>query len=338
MMNKTFPGLLEYFVVTYVRKEAGLSKDTLRSYYTAMEQYVNWLFENEGVTIDKIDVSFFNKDRIRLFLLYLEEEKNISITTRNLRRAGIVAFLAFAAESTPVYANSYIEAQTIRIKQVPKSKKTFLTVEEYRALLQSIDITRRKGFDHYLLISVLYDTAARVDEIVKLNIENFSFGSKNTVIIYGKGSKYRIVYLTTHTVNLIKKYKQSTGRENGALFLNKNNERISDSGVDYILKKYATLAINIESSIKNKIVSPHVIRRSKASHMLLNGASLPVIQRFLGHASIKTTEAYLEVGSETMVKAVEAAGKLIFQDEEPSEQISSWKDPNILNRLKRLTK
>ena len=294
MTNKTFPGLLEYFVVTYARKEAGLSKDTLRSYYTAVEQYVKWLIENEEITIDKIDVSFFNKDRIRLFLLYLEEEKKVSITTRNLRRAGLVAFLSFAAENAPVYANAYIEAQTIKVKRAPKPEKIFLTVEEYKALLQSIDISKSKGSVHYLLISVLYDTAARVDEVVRLNIEDFSFGNKNSVIVYGKGSKYRRVYLTTHTVNLIKKYKQLTGRDNGALFLNKNNERISDSGIDYILKKYVSLASEIEPSIKGKTVSPHTIRRSKATHMLLNGASLPVIQRFLGHTSIKTTEKYYD--------------------------------------------
>ena len=246
--------------------------------------------------------------------------------------------MSFAAENSPVYANAYIEAQTIKVKYASKSKKTFLTVEEYKALLHSIDISTKKGFDHYLLINVLYDTAARIDEVVKLDIENFSFGSKNTVIIYGKGSKYRIVYLTIHTVNLIKKYKQSTGREKGALFLNKNNVRISDSGVDYILKKYSALASELEPSIKDKVVSPHVIRRSKATHMLLNGASLPVIQRFLGHSSIKTTEAYLEVGSESMVKAVEAAGRLIFQDDETFSENPSWKDPNILSRLKGLTK
>ena len=72
--------------------------------------------------------------------------------------------------------------------------------------------------------------------------------------------------------------------------------------------------------------------------MLLNGASLSVIQRFLGHSSIKTTEEYLEVGSESMVKAVEAAGRLIFQDDESSEKISSWKDIDVLNQLKNLAK
>ena len=340
MMNKTFIGLLEYFVITYTRKEAGFSGETLRSYYTSIEQYVLWLKEKEPVSIDKLDVSFFNKQRIRSFLMYLEEEQGISVSTRNLRRAGIVAFLAFASEVCPVYTNAYLEAQKIKIKKAPKPKKDFLTIEEYKAMLKFIDISKRNGFNHYqhLLISIMYDTAARVDEIVRMNLEDFTFGKENSVIIFGKGSKYRRIYLTSHTVKLIKEYKQFAERETGALFLNRSKSRISDSGIDYILKKYALMASEKEKSLHFKVVSPHVMRRSKATHMLLNGASLPVIQRFLGHESIITTEAYLEIGSEAMTKAVEEAGKLLFKDGDSSSVVSSWKDPDVLKRLKGLAK
>ena len=75
----------------------------------------------------------------------------------------------------------------------------------------------------------------------------------------------------------------------------------------------------------------------KSTHMILNGASLPVIQRFLGHESIQTTEAYLDIGSEAMTKAVEEAGKLIFKDT-PEKTVSSWKSPDILRRLKGMVK
>ena len=112
-----------------------------------------------------------------------------------------------------------------------------------------------------------------------MNLEDFTFGKDNSVIIFGKGSKYRRIYLTSHTVKLIKEFKQITGRETGALFLNRNKERISDSGIDFILKKYSAKASETETSLRFKTVSPHVLRRTKASHMLLNGARLPVIQQ-----------------------------------------------------------
>ncbi|MGV8147173.1 MAG: tyrosine-type recombinase/integrase [Alkaliphilus sp.] len=125
--------------------------------------------------------------------------------------------------------------------------------------------------------------------------------------------------------------------ENGALFKNRCGYRISDSGISYILKKYAKTASTKEKTLNSKRVSPHILRRSKATHMFLNGASLPVVQRFLGHESIQTTETYLDIGSEAMIKAVEEAGKLIFKDT-PEETVSSWKDPDILRRLKSMVK
>ena len=166
-----------------------------------------------------------------------------------------------------------------------------------------------------------------------MNMEDFSFGKENSIVIFGKGSKYRRVYLTKHTVKLIKEYSRKFNLEKGAMFKNYCGDRISDSGIDYILKKYAKTASVKEKTLGSKTVSPHILRRSKATHMLLNGASLPIIQRFLGHESIQTTEAYLEIGSEAMTKAVEEAGKLIFKNT-PEETVSSWKDPDILRRLK----
>jgi site-specific recombinase XerD len=336
-MNKTFPGMLEHYVVNYVKNEAGMSSETLRAYYSAIEQYVIWLKGTRSISIKDIDVTHFSKENIKSFLSYIETEKSVSVATRNLRRAALVAFLAFASEVNPLYANAYIDAQKIKNKKAPKPKKDFLTIEEYQALIESIDISTKAGFKHYILIHVMYDTAARVDETVRMNKENFSFGKENSVVIFGKGSKYRRIYLTKHTVKLIKEYSHKFNLENGAMFINRCGNRISDSGIDYILKKYAEIASESQKTLGGKKVSPHILRRSKATHMLLNGASLPVIQRFLGHESIQTTEAYLDIGTEAMTKAVEDAGKLIFKDT-PEETVSSWKDPDILRRLKGMVK
>lgn len=337
-MNKPFPGMLEHYVVSYIKEEAGMSPETLRTYYTSLEQYILWLRDTRNVGIQNIDMTHFNKENIKFFLSYLETERKVSVTTRNLRRAGIVAFLAYASEINPVYMNAYVEAKKIKNKKSAKPKKDFLTIEEFQAVLEVINISTNDGFKHYILISVMYDTAARVDETVRMNVEDFSFGKENSVIVFGKGFKYRRIYLTKHTVKLIKEYKRKFNLEKGAMFKNRCGDRISDSGIDYILKKYAKAASEKETSLCSKTVSPHVFRRSKATHMLLNGASLPVIQRFLGHESIQTTEAYLDIGSEAMSKAVEEAGKLIFKDTPEEECVSSWKDPDILKRLKGLAK
>lgn len=335
-MTKTFASLLEYYVVTYANKEAGLSPQTLRSYYSAIEQYVLWICKTEEITTVDIDFSYFSKDKIRRFLLYLEENQSVSISTRNQRRSAIVSFLGYAKDFCPVYTNTYVEAQTIKVKKAPKPDKSFLTVDEYKIILESIDITSYNGLMHYLLITVLYDTAARVDEAVNMNFEDFSFGKENSVIIYGKGSKYRRIYLTSHSVKLIKEYQARTSITKGALFLNKYHKRISDSGIDYVLKKYATIAVKAIPSLMQKKVSSHTLRRSKATHMLLNGASLPVIQRFLGHESIQTTQAYLDAGSEAMSKAVEEAEKKLLDSGVAVPTVTSWHDSDVLKKLKQM--
>lgn len=335
-MTKSFAGILEHFVVTFALKEAGYSKETLRSYYTAVEQYIQWICEVKSIHIEDIDVTCFHKELIRAFLIHLEEDVQVSVSTRNQRRAAIVSFLGYARDVCPLYTNAYVEAQSIKVKKAPKPEKSFLTVDEYKCILGSIDISKRNGLMHYLLVTVLYDTAVRANEAVRMNFEDFSFGTDNSVVVFGKGSKYRRVYLTSHSVKVIKEYMARTGRNSGAVFLNKGCQRISDSGIDYILKKYTAIAAEKMPSINAKVVSPHTLRRSKATHMLLNGTSLPVIQRFLGHESIQTTEAYLDAGSEAMIQAVAEAEKKLLEKGVVAPDIPDWHDQNVLQRLKQL--
>ena len=336
MVIKSFTSLLEHYVVTFTLKEAGYSKETLRSYYTALEQYIQWVCQIKEIPVEKVDVTCFRKEVIRSFLIHLEEDEHVSISTRNQRRAAIISFLAYAKDICPLYANVYVEAQSIKVKKAPKPKKSFLTVDEYKSMLNSIDINKRNGLMHYLLVTLLYDTGARVDEAVRMNFEDFSFGKDNSVIIFGKGSKYRRIYLTSQSVKIIQEYMQRTKRTMGPVFMNRSHQRISDSGIDYILKKYGSMAAKEMPSLKDKTISPHTLRRSKATHMLLNGASLPVIQRFLGHESIQTTEAYLDAGTEAMIKAVAEAEKSLIEKGVVTPNIPNWQDQNILQKLKQL--
>lgn len=338
-MNKSFTSILSDYVLVYVKSEAGQSGATLRSYYTAIDQYTQWYTRNHGIRPEAMDASSFTKDDVRAFLNYLVENNGISPSTRNLRRAGIVSFLDFARQISSVYTQAYLDVRSIKVKKVPKPEKSFLTIEEYKAMLECIDITRRNGFEHFLLLSILYDSAARVEEAVNMNFEHFDLGANPAVSIFGKGSKYRTVYLTSSSSALIRKAEKRYGRNTGPVFLNKSGGRITDSGIDYVLKKYAGLASEKEVTLKNKGVSPHTMRRSKATHMLLNGSSIATIQRFLGHEDISTTEKYLDLGSEAMTLAVAAAEKKLNEygiGNEPA--LKSWKDPDIMKQLKKLAR
>src|SRR5665648_483068 len=301
-MMKGFYKLLEDYVLIHLPKECGYPLTTVTSYYTSIEQFVRWLEERRGIRMKAVTIHHFSRDHVQEFLQYLEEFKQCKIATRNQRQSGIHSFLAYAADVEPLYMNAFMEVKKIKIKKAEKPEKVFLTVEEYRAIIEAIDLTTDTGIKHYTLINVMYDTAARVQESIDMKIEDFLFGIENSIHICGKGSKHRRVYITKHTVKLI---------------------------------KYVSLAKLSQPSLSGKRVSPHTLRRSKATHMLLNGASLPIIQRFLGHESIKTTEAYLDVGTESMIKAVEDASTLIFNEETVNAK-AVWKDENVMKRLKSL--
>ena len=334
-MNKGFYKLLEDYVLIHLPKECGYPKTTVTSYYTSIEQFVGWLEERRGISMKAVTIDHFSRNNVQEFLKYLEEYKHCKISTRNQRQAGINSFLAYAADVEPLYMNAFMEVKKIKIKKAEKPEKDFLTVEEYMAIIDAIDTTTDTGIKHYTLINVMYDTAARVQESIDMKIEDFLFGKENSVHICGKGSKHRRVYITKHSVKLIKCYTERFHITEGLLFRNRSSVKLSDSGIDFIIKKYVSIATLSQPSLSGKRVSPHTLRRSKATHMLLNGASLPVIQRFLGHESIRTTEEYLDVGSEAMIKAVEDAGKLIF-NEEAIKVEPVWKDADVMKRLKSL--
>lgn len=334
-MMKSFPHLLEDYILIHLMKERRAPKPTIHAYYAAIEQYVTWLRKEKMLTEEQIDASCFGKEHVKEFLSMLEERHHISASTYNLRKAGIQSFLDYASDVDPVYMNSSYGCRRIKSKKISKKARDFLTIEEYEALLNCIDTHIPEGNKHYVMLYTLYETAARVSELVSMNIEDFSFGRENSVLIYGKGSKYRRVYFSVQTARLLQGFIKRNSYESGPLFRNRSGMRMTDSGVDYILKKYVAIAAQTTPGIGTKKISPHTMRRTKSTHMLLNGISLPVIQRFLGHESITTTEKYLELGSSEMTEAVKQMEKMVSGNETVQCE-AIWKQEDVLSRLKSL--
>lgn len=331
-MFKGFYPLLEKFLCTYLPKQKGYSNHTVTSYYTAISQYVSWLADTLKVEKSKVQVFDFTKERVLAWLSSIEES-GASVSTRNQRLAGTRSFLAFASDEEPVYMDTYLSVGKIKVKKGSKPSKDFLNHEEFQAILKAIPSGNDTHIRHYVLLSVLYDSAARIREICHMRPEDISYGKNCSIKIYGKGRKTRIIYISSDAAALIKDYCRKFGITEGPLFRNRYGNCLTDSGVDYIIKKYAAAAAESLPSLKVKKVSAHTFRRSKATHMLLNGVSLPVIQRFLGHESIQTTEEYLEIGSEAMIQAVNKAGASILPLEK-MEESERWKDSDVLEQIR----
>lgn len=331
-MFKGFYPLLEQFLCIYLPKQRGCSCHTVISYYTSLSQYINWIAGKQGINKEKVQVSDFTKESILSWLSSIEAG-GCSISTRNQRLAGIRSFLAYAADEEPVYMDIYIQVGKIRAKKGDKPTKDFLSMEEFQGILEVIPSGTGLSVRHYVLLSTLYETGARVQELCDMKSEDISYGKHAYIRIYGKGKKTRIVYIADGTASMLSDYCEKFYIIDGTLFRNRYGNPLTDSGIDYIIKKYVSIASENIPRLKQKKVSAHTFRRSKATHMLQCGVSLPVIQRFLGHESIQTTEEYLEIGSEAMVQAVKKSSAAILTADKMDEK-GKWENADVLNQIR----
>jgi len=332
---KGFYKLLEEFLLVYLPKERGYSKNTVLSYYTGIKLAIAFICQHTHKKQEEITVFDFTRESIGEFLLTLEKDGK-SITTRNQRLAVITSYITYCSMIDSVYQNTLNEIKKIKSKKTVKNKMDFLTIEEYKDVISVVDLKNRNGLRYYTLINVLYDTAARVQELIDIDIIDINFGSRNSIRLKGKGNKYRLVYISDHTVKLIDDYRNKYNIKAGRLFLNKQDKPLTRFGVEYIISKHYELACKVSLTLKNKHVTPHTFRHSKACHLLINGVALTIIQKFLGHASVQTTEMYVDITSDVVFNAVQEASDMVYGDINTEIKQKWVEEPDLLNQIKQL--
>lgn len=234
-------------------------------------------------------------------------------------------------------------SQTVRNYQTPyvaygKAKKTtkksinYLTVDGIQLLLQQPDQSTQKGRRDLAMLSLMYDCAARVQEIIDLTPAMIRLTKPYTVKIIGKGNKPRIVPLMEQQVFHLKRYlAENRLLENHnnfhPLFFNNRNEKLTRQGVANILQTYARTARDKDSTLIPKL-SPHCIRHSKAMHLLQAGVNLVYIRDILGHESVLTTEIYARADSKQKREAIENAYVNVVNKESPiwieNDNLLTW--------------
>ena len=209
----------------------------------------------------------------------------------------------------------------------------YLSGEETELLFKQPDTTTPKGRRDLALLTLMYDSAARVQEICDLKINSVSLTVPAVIRLYGKGRKTRNVPLDAPCVEILRKYMkenrlQHSEMSNTPLFFNSRKEKLSRSGVGYILSKYVEKANENGGHISEKI-SPHCLRHSKAMHMVEAGINLIYIRDFLGHESIETTQVYAKANPEIRRKAIEK-----MESKTASLSMSDWNEnPDIMSFL-----
>ena len=202
-------------------------------------------------------------------------------------------------------------------------------------MLSLPDNSKVEGRRDLAILTLLYDSGARVQEIVDLSFGDVRNVKPATVTLTGKGNKSRIVPIMPQSISVINVYmddcKKKTVISNASpLFFNKRGEKLTRAGIAYILDKYVSCARSMRQDLFSKKASPHTMRHSKSMHLLEGGVNLIYIRDFLGHASVVTTEIYAKSNPEIKRKAIEAVSPNVL----PAEKYSESQKKEMMEWLK----
>ncbi len=281
--------LLDSFL-SYLAVEKGLSKNTLESYGRDVRKFVLFLEENKVTTAHDI--------KYGVILDFLSDFKKQGFSDTSTVRCivSIKQFFKYLLVEKIIIEDPTSQIRTPRMK---KSIPGVISLDEVEKVLASPDESTPEGIRDTAMLEVLYATGIRVSELIglKLNDVNFEMGF---IIVYGKGSKERIVPMGDKALEKLKPYMESSRpallktRESKALFVTRRGKGMTRQGFWKLIKNHAL------SSGVTKNISPHTLRHSFATHLLERGADLRSIQIMLGHSDISTTQIYTHVESERL--------------------------------------
>lgn len=306
-MKKTdFTKALTSYFSTYLPETCGVSPNTCNSYRDAFKLLLLYFQEEKGVPANSIELRMLNRNLASDFLDWLEVQRKVSVTTRNQRLAAMKAFAHYVQYRNPEYLENCTDIIAMRPKKHEKPVIPFLTEEELKALLAQPDPSARHGLRDLTLLSLLYDSGARVQEITDLKLKDIRLTNPAMVTLTGKGRKARQVPLMKETCKLLDAYIRNFNLNSepltSPLFFNQKGQALSRYGITYILKKYVSQA-ELDSDARK--ISPHVLRHTKAMHLLRAGVNMIYIRDFLGHVDISTTEVYARIDAEMKRKVFE---------------------------------
>ena len=311
MKPTDFAMYLTAFLSDYLPIQKNVSPNTVKSYRDTFRLLLLFCDREESIPAEKLTMKALSCERVERFLNWLEAERKSSISTRNLRLTAIHSFFRYAQAESPESLYHFQKVLAIPVKKKQRAAAEHLSPEGIRILLEQPDRSTAQGLRDLTLMSLMYDSGARVQEIIDLSVKDFIPGNNPVVVLTGKGRKTRRVPIMKNTAALTEKYI-SGNRLNLAhkagypLFVNRQHNKLTKEGVSYIVRKYAAMAHEVSDQVPEK-VRCHMLRHSKAVHLLHAGVNLVYIRDFLGHSDIRTTEVYARADTEMKRKALENA-------------------------------
>lgn len=329
---------LTYFLAQYLPGQRNASPNTVASYRDTFKLFLTFFEEKKNLRAECIRMETITKDSVVEFLDWLETTRKSSIATRNQRLSALHAFFRNVQKENPENLFEMQKILAMPMKKKPKPVIPFLVADEMKILLEQPNRASESGKRDLVLMAVLYDTAARVQELIDLTRKDIRLDIPAVITLHGKGQKTRQVPIMGNTKDLLTAYLSRCNPTGGCappdtpIFYNQQKKKLTRRGVAYIINKYAEMARNNPAFHNHDTITPHVFRHSRAIHMLQAGINLVYIRDFLGHSNVTSTEIYARADSEMKRKALESAYVELDIGEMPSWE----KDGELMNWLQNL--
>lgn len=309
---KDFAEVLQDFFTVYLVKERGASGNTIKSYRDTFVHLIAYFKAHHKLDPEKLDLSLMTKDNILKFLDWLENDKSNSVNTRNQRYAALRSFFNYMMYLDPIHMSQWKSICSIKMKKGQSEALNYLSVAGVKCLLEQIESQTQTGRRNLTMLSLLYNTGARVQELIDLTPSSIRRSRPYIIELLGKGRKKRLVPLEENMMQLLESYMKENrldipGREHHPLFYNTWKDKLTNPGIAYIIRKYVTMARVLDPELIPNKISPHVFRHSRAMHLLQAGVNLIYIRDILGHVSVQTTEVYARADSKLKREALEKA-------------------------------
>lgn len=339
MKPTDFAYYLTNFFTKYLPDECGISTNTVSSYRDTFLLFIAYVRDEKGKAVERLQLKDINKELITDFLNWIETGRKCSTPTRNVRLTAIHSFFQYLQYEYPDFLLEWQKILAIPVKKGERGTLNYMSLEGIQLLLKMPDQRTKSGRRDLALLSLMYDTAARVQEIADLTPAMVHLSKPSTIRLIGKGNKARIVPLMDKQVDILKHYiTENRLNEPYAnqypLFSNNRKEKLTRAGIGYILDKYVQMAKTKDASLIPQKFSCHCMRHSKSMHMLQSGVNLVYIRDMLGHVSVQTTEIYARADSRKKREAIEQAYIDVTPDIKPQ-----WEgNQNLIEWLKSFNK
>jgi integrase/recombinase XerD len=320
------------FLTVYLPKNKCCSQNTVKAYRDTLNLFRKFMLEEKMIPFTSINFDMFNHEVIYEFLTWLQNTRGCEAATKNHRLAALKSFFHYCAFEDPALMAVYLDIQEVRSQKVVRNRVEYMSETALKILLEQPDPETPCGLRDRFFMILLYDTGARIQEILDLKLKDIHLNDQTpSIYLTGKGNKTRAVPLMDKTIAHLQEYMK-TFHPDGDL---KNDQylfytlikglkgKMSDDNVSYFLKRYAGSAHQVCSEVPLRMHA-HLFRHTRAMHLYQAGIPLSYIKDFLGHVSINTTDIYASTDTSMMRAALEKIGK---RDGEQASTVGPiWQD------------